>query len=62
MMIVEPPGSFFVEVIMTTSPDTKEIVKAISELTRELKRIRKLMESWDEDPPIDEADPDKYIV
>lgn len=47
---------------MITSPDTKEIVKAISELTKELKRIRKLMESWDEDPPIDEADPDKYIV
>ena len=43
--------------------DTKEIVKAISELTKELKRIRKVMESWDKEPgPDDEAGPDKYIV
>ena len=42
--------------------ETKEIVKAIRELTAELKRIRKLMASWDDDPEIDEADPDKYIV
>ncbi len=47
---------------MSTSPDTKEIVKALKELTKELKQIRRLMETWDEDPPIDEADPDKYIV
>ena len=38
--------------------DTKEIVKAIKDLTKELKRIRQLMESRDKDPPIDEADPD----
>lgn len=42
--------------------EAKEIVKAIKELTKELKTIRKLMESWEEDPKIDEADPDKYIV
>lgn len=42
--------------------DTKEIVKAIKDLTKELTKIRRLMESWGEDPPIDEADPDKYIV
>ena len=48
--------------IMAVDSNTKEIVKAITDLTKELKRIRKLMESWDEDPPINEADPDKYIV
>ena len=42
--------------------DTKEIVKAIEKLTKELKRIRELMISWDEVPPVDEADPDKYIA
>ena len=43
--------------------DTKEIVKAISELTKELKRIRKVMESWDEEPELDdEADLDKYML
>lgn len=47
---------------MSTSQDTKEIVKAIKELTKEMKAIRLLMKEWDEIPPIDEADPDKYIV
>lgn len=42
--------------------DTKAIVKAIKELTKEMKRIRELIKSWDEIPPVDEADPDKYIV
>lgn len=42
--------------------ETKEIIRALKELTRELRKIRELMQSWDEDPPIDEADPDKYIV
>lgn len=42
--------------------DTKEIVKAIKDLTKELKAIRKLMESWEEDPPVGEKDPNEYIV
>lgn len=40
----------------------RDIVKALRELGKELKAIRKLMESWDEDPPIDEQDTDKYIL
>jgi len=60
MTTEEPTGSFLVGGKM--DKDTKAIVKAIEELTKELKRIRKLMISWDEIPPVDEADPDKYIV
>ncbi len=45
------------------SSEAKEIVKAIKDLTKELKQIRKIMESWDEDPEVeDEADLDKYIL
>lgn len=45
------------------SSEAKEIVKAIKNLTNELKQIRKIMESWDEDPEVeDEADLDKYIL
>lgn len=61
-MVKSPRGSFFVGGNMATDKDTKEIVKAIKELTKELKAIRKLMKEWDDDPPIDEADPDKYIA
>lgn len=43
--------------------EAKEIVKAIKALTTELKRIRKVMESWDEEPELDnEADPDEYML
>ena len=43
--------------------EAKDIIKAIKALTTELKQIRKLMESWDEEPKVDdEADPDEYIV
>ena len=39
--------------------DTKEIVKAIKVLTQELKQIRKLMASWDEEDKLNnEANPD----
>ena len=34
--------------------ELKDIAKGIKALTSELKRIRKIMESWDEDPDIDE--------
>ncbi len=45
------------------SSEAKEIVKAIKSLTNELKQIRKIMESWDEDPEVDdEADMDEYIL
>lgn len=44
------------------SPETKAIEKAIKDLTKELKAIRKLMESWEEDPPVGEKDPNEYIV
>lgn len=40
----------------------RDIVDAILELTEEVRALRKLMESWDEIPPIDEKDPDKYIL
>lgn len=42
--------------------EAKEIVKAIQALTKELKQIRKILQSWDEESPIDETDPDKYIL
>lgn len=43
--------------------EAKEIVKAIKALATELKQIRKIMESWDEEPKLDdEADPDKFIM
>lgn len=42
---------------------TRDVIKAINKLTDELKRIRKIMESWDEDPDIDEENsPDDYIL
>lgn len=48
---------------MSTSPDTKEIVRAIKGLTEELKRLRKLMQSWDKEPELDdEADPEEYML
>lgn len=47
---------------MTASADTKEIVKAIEKLTKELKAIRKVLESWDEDPKIGEKDIDEYML
>ena len=43
--------------------ELKDIAKGIKALTSELKRIRKIMESWDEDPDIDDEDsPDEYIL
>ena len=45
-----------------TDKDTKEIVKAINDLTKEMKKIRKIMESWDEEAEVDEGDLDKYII
>lgn len=42
--------------------EAKDIIKAIKELTKELKQIRRIMERRDNNPSIDEADPDKYIV
>lgn len=43
--------------------EAKEIVKAIRALTQELKMIRKIMESRDEEPDIDdESDLDKYML
>ncbi len=47
---------------MAVSADTKEIVKAIKELTKELKAIRKVLESWDKDPPVGEKDIDEYML
>lgn len=43
-------------------PEIKEIVKAIRELTTEMKKIRRLMESWDEDPPCGDKDIDEYML
>ena len=43
-------------------PEIKEIVKALRELTRELKRIRKIMESWDKEPTVGEKDIDEYML
>ena len=40
----------------------RDIVDAIMELTEEVRALRELMESWDEVPPIDEKDTDKYIL
>ena len=42
--------------------DTKEIVKAIRELTRELKAIRKVLEQQGKDPPVGEKDIDEYMI
>ena len=43
-------------------PEIKEIVRAIRELTMELRAIRKVLESWDEDPPVGEKEIDEYIL
>lgn len=43
-------------------PEIKEIVRAIRELTKELRGIRKVLESWDEDPPVGEKEIDEYIL
>lgn len=48
--------------IVEAIKETKEITKAIKDLTSELHWIRLLMISWDEIPPVDEADQDKYIL
>lgn len=40
---------------MSTSPDTKEIVKALKVLTKELKQVRRVVESWKETPTIDDG-------
>ena len=39
-----------------------ELVRTVKELVKELKRIRKLIESWDEDPPCGEKDIDEYML
>lgn len=43
-------------------PEIKEIVRAIRELTKELRAIRKVLESWDEDPPVGEKEIDECIL
>ncbi len=43
-------------------PEIKDIVRALRELTAELKKIRRIMESWDEDPPLGDKDEDEYIL
>ena len=47
---------------MALDQNTKEIVKAIGDLTKEIRKLRKVIESWDEIPPTDDDDPDKYIL
>lgn len=42
--------------------EAKEIVRALEKLIKELKAIRKVLESWDEDPKIDEDNTEKYIL
>ena len=42
--------------------EAKDIIRAIRELTKELRAIRKVLESWDEDPSVGEKDIDEYIV
>lgn len=40
----------------------EEITQALQEVAKELKAIRGLMESWDEEAEIDETDLDKYVI
>lgn len=47
---------------MAAREDTREIVKAIKELAKELKAIRKVLESWDEDPKVGDKDIDEYML
>ena len=42
--------------------EAKEIVRALKELTKELKAIRKVLEQQGKDPPVGEKDIDEYIL
>lgn len=42
--------------------EIKEIVRALKELTKELKAIRKVLESRDEDPDVGKKDIEEYML
>ena len=42
--------------------ETKDIVRALRELTKELRAIRKVLDSGDKDPPVGEKDIDECTL